>query len=241
MRRLTLLAAALAACALLVLGCGDDDDPAGPEPTVARIAVLDDDSTQVALIPLLRAAGYDVTSLGNYWLYDGDDFAAYDLVIVLDGYDYGNTMADSVQQGLLDFVAGGGVLLATEWATYADTWSLLLPLLPLAYDGDYCDYGAGACVDTLSVDVAHALTAGLPATFTTPPDYIYSFCVENTAATSSNVTVLLTGVNAGAALGIADHGQGHIVHWNMAGVYDGTDIWDANTTRILLNIADFAK
>ncbi|MBE0567192.1 MAG: hypothetical protein IH621_14625 [Krumholzibacteria bacterium] len=241
MRRFALLTAVLAACTLFVLGCGDDDDPTTPRPSATKIAVLDDDSTHVAMVPILEAAGHDVTSLGQYPDYDGDDFSAYDLVIILDGYDYGYELPDSVQQGLLDFVEAGGVLVTTEWSTYSDDWDLLIPALPLAYDGDYCDDGAGACIDTLAVAASHAITAGLPASFPTPPDYTYSFCVENTTSTSSNVTVLLTGQTAGAALGIADHGQGHLVHWNMAGVYDGEDIWDANTTRILRNIASFAR
>ena len=114
-------------------------------------------------------------------------------------------------------------------------------MLPLLYDDGYCDNGGSECVDTLTVDVDHALTEGLDDEFTTPPDYTYSFMVVNDAATSTNVTVLLTGVTAGAALGIGDWGQGHTIHWNSAGCYAGPDIWDENTTRILLNIADFAR
>ena len=51
----------------------------------------------------------------------------------------------------------------------------------------------------------------------------------------------MTGAIGGAGLGVGDWGEGHTIHWNWAGCYDGPDIWDDNTTRILLNIADFAR
>lgn len=240
MRRLALLTAALAACVLFAFGCGDDD-PASPQPQKANIAILDDDSTQVDMTTILRAAGYTVTQLGNYWDYAGTDFSAYDLVFLLDGYDYGYAIADSVQQALLDFVTAGGVLVTTEWATYSDEWNLLIPALPLAYDGDYCDDGDSACIDTVTIDVAHTLTAGLPASFATPPDWTYSFCVENSASTSTNILTLMTGQTSGPSLAMGDYGSGHILHWNMAGTYEGENIWDTNTKRVLTNIADFAR
>ena len=46
--------------------------------------------------------------------------------------------------------------------------------------------------------------------------------------------------NPYSALGVGDLGLGHTIHWSMAGVYDGTDIWSTETERILTNIAAFA-
>jgi hypothetical protein len=212
----------------------------GPGSQPGAVLILDDDSTQVSASAILSAAGFDVTQGGHYWDYTGTNFSAYDLVILLDGYDYGNSVPDSVQQGLLDFVSAGGVLLTTEWLTYDDDLSLILPALPLAYDGDYCDSGAGTCPETYTKVATHAITAGLPASFVTPADWTYSYTSLNASSTSTNVKVLFTGSTSGDALAIGDRGSGHIIHWNMAGVYGGADIWDSNTQKILTNIADFA-
>jgi hypothetical protein len=231
----------LAVLVVLTYGCGDDDPAAPKKDTKARIGVMHDDSTHVSMNAILEGAGYTVTDLGLYEDRTGTDFSDFDLVFMLTGYEYGAELPDSVQQGLLDFMDGGGTLVTTEWLGYSENNDLLIPVLPLSYDDDYCDDGDGACIDTLTVDMDHALTEGLPASFETPPDYTYSFMVVNTAATSTNVMNVLTGSIAGAALGVADWGEGHAIHWNWAGCYEGEDIWDDNTTRILLNIADFAR
>lgn len=240
MRRLTLPAAALAACLLLAWGC-NDDDTTSPPPAKTQIAILDDDSTETAVADILTAAGHDVTLLGHYWEYTDTDFSAYDLVFLLSGYEYGDDVADTVQQGLLEFVSAGGTLVTTEWITYSDNLALIIPTLPLAYGDDYCDEGGGACTDTVTVVADHPITAGLPATFTTPPDWTYSSCVVNAGATSTDVTVLLSGQESGPALAIGTYGSGHVLHWNMGGAYAGPDLWDANTSRILTNLAAYAR
>jgi len=215
----------LASLIFLAIGCGGDDDPATPPvDTKARIAIMHDDSTHVAMTVMLKDAGYEVTDLGLYADYTGTDFSAFDLVFMLTGYEYGADLPDSVQQGLIDFMSDGGTLVTTEWLGYSENNDLLTQMLPLAYDDDYCDDGAGNCVDTITVDVDHALTQGLEATFMTPPDYTYSFMILNASATSTNVMTLMTGAMGGAALGIGDWGSGHSIHWNWAGCYAGPDI-----------------
>ncbi len=239
MRRLPLLAAALAVSLLFIHGCKKDST--APDTWHAKIAILDDDSTGTMLGAILTTAGHDVTNLGSYYDYAGADLGGYDLVFMLSGYEYGWDLADSVQQALLDYVSGGGTLVTTEWITYSGNLDLLDPALPLAYDGGYCDTGGGDCIDTLTVDVRNTITEGLPATFATPPDYTYSYCKVNAASTSSGIQVLLTGQDSGPALAVGAYGSGHILHWNMAGAYEGPDIWDANTSRILTNLALYSR
>jgi hypothetical protein len=224
-------------------GCSDDDDdnPTTPPASKAAIGILHDDSTHVAMIAYLEAEGYDVTNLGFYDEHDGSGLDDIDLLVMLNGYDYGSDLPDTVQQAYLDFMTGGGTMVFTEWFLYDENNEMLSEVNPLAYTDDYCDDGEGACIDTLSVDVVHELTNGLPNTFTTPDDYTYSFLILNEDATSTNAQVLISGVIGGAMLGVADLGQGHCIHWNNGGVYDGEDIWDANTLMILENIVDFAK
>jgi len=226
----------------VAIGCSDGDDVVNPPPEeMARIAFMHDDLTHVAMIIALEAAGYEVTDLGLYSDYTGTDFSDYDLVFMLTGYEYGEELPETVQQGLLDFMFNGGTLVTTEWLTYSENNELLTQTLALAYNDDYCDDGDGECIDTITVDVDHPLTQGLDATFTTPPDYTYSFMTLNEAATSENAMNLLTGVNAGAVLGIGEWGSGYTIHWNWSGCYGGTDIWNTNTTQIMMNIVDFAR
>lgn len=215
-------------------------DAVGPQ-----VLILEDDGTEDAMATILTGAGCDVTMGGLYYDYVETDFSAYDLVILLYGVDYGYGIDSDVQQGLKDFVQAGGVLLTTEWLTYQGTgetdWATLIDLLPLAYDDDYCDNGAGECVETYTKLVDHAVTEGLPATFSTPGDWVYSFQVVNATSVASNIQVLFEGSISGAALGIGDFGTGHVLHWSMGGEYEGSDIWSTETSRILTNIADFSE
>ncbi len=197
---------------------------------------------QVDVQAILEDAGYTVTLVGLYYDYTGTDFSDYNLVIILYGYD----IAANVQQALKDFVDAGGVLLTTEWLTYSavtdDDLNLetLVELLPLAYNDDYCDSG-GSCAETYTKKVDHPITEGLPANFVTPVDWTYSYQVVNTTSVASNIQVLFEGATSGAALGIGDFGAGHSIHWSMAGIYGGSDLWASGTERILTNIAAFAE
>lgn len=242
-----LLVAALGACG--------DEDPISPvdiieeeeveeEVLPTAILILHDDSTHVEASQVLADAGSEVTDGGPYWEYTGTDFDAYDLVILLDGYEYGYEMMAGVEQALLDYVSDGGVLLTTDWMGYdyrsgGGYFETLYPALPLIYEDDYCDVGEGSCQETYTVAASHPITEGLPSTFTTPSDWTYSMAAPNSAGT--NVVVLFSGSGSGAAMAVGDRGRGHFVHWSMAGVYGGAEIWDANTEMILNNVAAFAN
>ncbi len=209
-----------------------------------RVLILEDGGTENSVETILDNAGYTVTMGGPYDEYDGTDFSAFDLVLLLNGYYYGDTLQAGVQQGLKDFVSAGGVLMTTEWLTYegtgVDYWDTLMGILPLTYNDDYCDAGAGVCPETYTKMVDHPITEGLPASFLTPPDWTYSFQAVNSSSLATNIKVLFEGSNSGSAIGVGDFGLGHTIHWSMAGVYGGTDIWSTETTRILTNIAAFA-
>jgi hypothetical protein len=229
-----LLAPALA----LAVACGSDStDPLDGAPTA--ILILDDDSTQVQVDSILTAEGFDVTLGGYFGDWTSTDFSGYALVILLNGYDYGDPIPDTVQQAMLDFATAGGTLLTTEWLGYSEQDSLLLAALPLAYDGTFCD--SSGCAETYTRGAIHPITEGVAASFLTPSEWNYSYTVVNATSTSSNITVLYVGSTSGPALAIGDYGSGHILHWNMAGEYVGPDIWDANTAGILTNIASYAQ
>lgn len=208
-----------------------------------RILILDDNGSSGGFERILGDAGYTYTNGGYYEDYTNTDFSAYDLVILLYGYDYGYEIDLDVQAALKTWVQAGGVLLTTEWFTYSyddvdiDT---LLEILPLTYNDDYCDDGGGVCPETYTRMVDHPVTAGLPATFVTPDDWTYSFLAVNPTSLATDIQVLFEGSNSGAALGVGTFGSGHTLNWSMAGEYDGSDIWSAETERIVENIAAFA-
>jgi len=242
MRHLT--AAFLATLAIGSVACseGDPTGPANLPP--GEVLILHDDSTHVQVTAILEDAGFNVTDGGRYDAYDGADLGVYDLVIFLDGYEYDLGMSDAGQQGLLDFAAGGGVLLVTEWLAYNiyfGDYPVLSPALPLVSQNGYCDNGGGQCIETYTPAAVHPVIAGIPTSFATPTDWTYSELMMNVATTSSNPRALFNGSGSGVALAVADRGAGHIFQWNMGGVYGGDDIWDANTEQILVNIAEFSR
>ncbi len=220
------------------------DDDIELDTITTRVLILEDGGTEVSVRTILTDAGYTVTMGGLYDEYTGTDFSAFDLVLLLNGIYYGDTLEAGVQQGLKDFVSAGGVLMTTEWLTYegtgVDYWDTLMDILPLTYNDDYCDESDGVCPETYTKRVDHPITEGLPATFLTPSDWTYSFQAVNSSSLANNIQVLFEGSTSGSALGVGDFGLGHTIHWSMAGAYGGTDIWSTETTRILTNIAAFA-
>lgn len=229
--------ALLVALLATTASCSDSTGPTGP----ATILILGDAGSEAAVGDILTNAGNTVTQGGHYKDYSATAFGDYDLVIVLDGVDYGYTMQAGVEQALLDYVSAGGTLLTTEWMAYSGNLTLLLAALPLAYQDDYCDNGDGECNETYTRKTAHTITGGVPASFATPADWTESVMAVNGASTSTNITVLYTGSIGGPALAVATRGSGRLVQWNMATEYGGDRIWDVNTRKILTNIARYSQ
>ncbi len=240
MPRRMLICLTMLSMVLLISACSDDDpDPvSSPQPTVARVLVLEDGGTEDSLYVVLGSAGFNVTHGGPYTDYHNTDLSAYDLVILLNGVDYGETIEDSIQQAMKDYVTAGGVLLTTEWALEEGYWDILESFMPVAYDDDY-DYASETYVKL----VDHEITAALPDTFETNSDWSYVNMIElaDGATASTNRTVLCKGLLGGPALVIGDLGTGHIIHWAMAGEYNGSDIWSDEVKQIFVNIANFSK
>jgi hypothetical protein len=232
------LARALLVVAFVTAGsCSDSSGPSGP----AEILILNDGGSEAAIADLLTTAGNNVTQGGYYSDYTGTDFSDYDLVILLNGLDYGEDLQAGVEQALLDYVSAGGTLMVTEWLAYSETQALIIAALPLAYQNDYCDQGDGDCNETYTRDANHTITNGVPDSFETPADWSLSFMAVNATSTSTNITVLFTGSIGGPALAVATRGSGRLVQWNMGTEYAGDEIWDANTSKILTNIAQYSR
>lgn len=229
---LLLLAAVLS---LALLSACSKDDPTSPQSSPLKVLVMSDAGTEDHVLVALAAAGMD-TARGGPWQDDpGLDLTAFDVVVLLNGSDYFHQQADSVQQEYVDYVAGGGGLVVTEWFNYYQSRNPLLgAIMPVLQDSDY-DYD----METLYPVPGNPLAAGLPATFDTGPDWSWITLVPDTTA-AKQATVAVTGKLGGPAVVTGVHGQGRVVAWGMAGVYEGDDIWTGGVDQLLDQIVQWA-
>jgi hypothetical protein len=185
-----------------------------------NVLILDDDyGTEVS--DDLISRGHTVTSVPHYdW--DGTNPAptGFDLILHLDGYEYGYDFADAAAAGtaLQDFVSLGGVFATTEWLAYdmADGYKLELdPIVPF----DYTTYvGYDYSGDYTVTSPSHPLTAGLPATWAAAVDADGGVC--NTLKAGATVLVTRTFDYSDPAACPAD-----VPALVSMGVGSGTAIW----------------
>ena len=226
---------------LLALACSEDE-PTAPIPAVpAKVLILEDGGTEDSLFKILDSAGFDVTLGGLFQNYTGTNFSAYDLVILLNGFDFSYEMVDSVELGLKNYVTGGGVLLVTEWMCYTIVhfgFNLILDsILPVESDG----HSVGG-VETYYKESNHDITAGLPDSFVTKATWSISEVFPNSRTQTTDYTVLFSGKSyGGAAMTMGTLGSGRVIHWSMAGQFGGPDIWIPEVRRLFINIAAFSK
>jgi hypothetical protein len=196
------------------------------------VLILEDDGTEDSVYAILTANGINSTLGGNYWEYTGAGIDQYDLVIFLCGVYYGEYMDSSVQQIICDYVFNGGKLLTTEWIAYEyDLYPLIYEILPIVYNDDW-----GYDEETYHKNINHPVTVNLPDSFVVPLDWSYSWTLRDTTPAKQAVTIY-TGSSSGDAVVLGKHGTGEIIHWNMAGQYDGDDIWSPEVKTLLKNIA----
>lgn len=187
---------------------------------------------------ILEEAGMDAEFGGLYWEWDGSGLDDVSPFFFLTGYEYNETVADSVQEALVDFVSAGGGIMTTEWMLYetgGGYYDMITAMAPSLYDDDYDYY-----TETYTVAVpAHPIAQGLPASFATPDDaWSYSLTVADPTP-SKQATVVITGSASGDAVVAGKYGLGRTVHWNMAGQNEGEEIWSTEVRQILVNIAKY--
>lgn len=199
------------------------------------VLILEDDGTEDSVYSILTANGINTTLGGNYWEYTGAGINQYGLVIFLCGVDYGETMDTSVQQIIRDYVFNGGKLLTTEWIAYGvyDYYPLIYEILPVVYNDDW-DY----IEETYYKQLNHPISLSLPDSFVVPVDWSYSFTLRDTTPSKQALTIF-TGSESGDAVVLGRYGSGEIIHWNMAGQYDGDSIWSPEIKTLLINIVRY--
>ena len=235
MRKTLLTGLVLLLVAFLFNACSNSvSSKRGP----AKILVLDDGGTEDSLYVVLDSAGFEVTDGGLYYEYTGTDFSMYDLVILLNGIDYGETIEDSIQQAMKDYVTAGGNLLTIEWLLEEDNYDILKSFMPVAYNNDY-DYHAETYVKMAN----HPITAAIPDTFMTYDGWtsIYMTELDDASTECTNRIVLFKGLKSGPAVTMGNLGKGHIIHWAMAGAYRGQNIWSDEVKQIFINIGKFSQ
>lgn len=199
------------------------------------VLILEDDGTEDSVYSILTANGINTTLGGNYWEYTGAGINQYGLVIFLCGVDYSETMDTSVQQIIRDYVFNGGKLLTTEWIAYGvyDYYPLIYEILPVVYNDDW-DYNE----ETYYKQLNHPISLSLPDSFVVPVDWSYSFTLRDTTPSKQALTIF-TGSESGDAVVLGRYGSGEIIHWNMAGQYDGDSIWSPEIKTLLINIVRY--
>ena len=150
-------------CALLtLLVCG-------PIVGAVDVLLLGDDYAETQVQVALEAAGHVVTYAGLYFEWDGvtPDVSDFDVVVFLDGYEYGHELQPMAATALESFVAQGHGLVMTEWVAWdVCVFNKVLAvrnLMPVTMP-DCNDYDAGETWTVL--DPNHPLAAGVPPTWT---------------------------------------------------------------------------
>jgi hypothetical protein len=131
-------------------------------------------------------------------------------------------------------VNAGGVLFSTEWISWSGaTNQIINDILPVTYGG-FWDNGGEVYTKT----AVHDISDGLPSSFDLPVEWSYSATEVDTAA-SKHAIIIFHGSESGDAVCTGDFGSGKVIHWNMGGHYNGTNIWTENVRRLMLNIVNY--
>ena len=200
-----------------------------------QVLILEDGGSENGVYTIYSRSGFKTSLGGKHWEFDGKDLTNYDLVILLTGNDYAEGMSLATQKKLIEFVENGGTLLLTEWTTFL---SKLYPVLnrwsPASYNGSW---NVGQEQYTVLGD--HPITKNLPREFLVPETWS-SASVSLNNKPRQNATCLIEGSTSNVAMSIRPIDKGHIIHWSMAGVYGGDNIWSEEIKQIFINIGDFA-
>ena len=199
------------------------------------VLILEDDGTEDSVYAVLTSEGINTTLGGNYWEYTGTGINQYGMVIFLCGVEYGEPMDSSVQQIIRNYVFSGGKLLTTEWIAYGeyDYYPLIYEILPVVYNDDWDYYE-----ETYYKQLNHPISLSLPDSFVVPVDWSYSFTVRDTTQSKQALTIF-KGSESGDAVVLGRYGAGEIIHWNMAGHYDGDSIWSPEIKTLLINVVRY--
>jgi hypothetical protein len=206
------------------------DEPVGP----LQVLLLGDGGSETQVETALVNAGYEVTTIPRYVDWDGvaPNVADFDVVIYLDGKEFGMGLVPAADAALADFVAAGGGLVRTEWSVWAGLVNPLTdPLLPLTYAGFY-RYGTSRATDWTVVLPGHPLAAGVDPVWRDLGDY-------SLATPDATATVVVETDDGWPLVTTGSDAGGTVVHINHALTYRGFNL-DPNVLQLFVNAAAFA-
>ncbi len=201
-----------------------------------NVLLLGDGDAETQVQPALESAGHTVTFAGVYYDWDGvsPDVNDFDVVVMLDGYDYGSALQSAAATALESFVAGGCGLVMTEWTAY-DVCSgykgaIVGNLLPVTM----ADCGAYGYDDTWTVDLpSHELASGLPASWTDGAGW-------STVSAKAGATTVVSGAAGNPLVVTSDANGGRVVYLNHDMTYTLSTI-NPNAMQVIVNAVDFAS
>lgn len=203
------------------------------EARAANVLLLGDNGGETEVQTALENAGHDVTLVNPYYDWDGVNPSAgdFDVVILLNGEDYGSPLQAAADAAIERHVRRGCAFVATEWVAWdvceGNKSSDLGALLPVTSAPD-CDFDYG---DTWTVAApGDPLANGLPAQWT--DDAGYSIVTPRPGA-----TVIVTGTDGNPMLTRWERFGGPVIHLNHDVTYTTTQV-DANALQVLVNAAD---
>ena len=213
----------------------DDGSQPAPQPvsTSARVLLLGDGDAEDEVQTALEAAGFDVTLVDYYYDWDGvtPDVNDFDVVVLLDGDDYGYELYEAAGDALQAFVAKGCGFVMTEWTAYdvcsVDKTGAIVDLMPVTSVPD-CDYDYD--LDWL-VTGTHALTSNVPTSWT---DVAGSSLVDPYPGT----IVLMRAPDDTPLLSFSTELGGAVIHLNHDMRYDISI--EPNALQLLVNAVGFA-
>jgi len=207
--------------------------PPAPLKAAARVLLLGDGDAETQVDAALDAAGHPTTLGPIYYDWDGaapdpDDF---DMIVMLDGYDYGYELQAAASERLGHFVAQGCGLLLTEWTAYDVCYEyktgVVADLMPTSSVPD-CNYDYGMnWVRTF----AHPLTAGVAAS--------WADGVASGFVTAAPGAIVIAHVGGYPALTYDTRHRGTVVHVNHDMTYSESVI-NPNVLQMMVNAVAFA-
>jgi hypothetical protein len=202
----------------------------------ADVLLLGDNEAETQVQTALQNAGHKVTYGGLYYNWDGvtPNPNHFDVIVALDGEDYGYDFTSNAETALSGFVARGCGLVFTEWTAYDvcgdDKSDVIGQLMPVTMSS-CSSYGYSNTWTVLNA--AHPLITGVPASWSDDAGW-------STVNAKSGSSVLISGINSNPLLTFSTANGGTVVHINHDMTYT-TDTIDPHALQLIVNAVNYSS
>lgn len=201
-----------------------------------NVLILEDGGTQDSVYAILNRTGlFNLTLGGPYYTYTGNNINNFNVIIFLNGVEWSFSMADSVQQKIVNRVSQGAGLFTIEWVSWNSTYGIIENIIPVTTDATYIEN----TTETLTkLANTHPVANNLPSSFQLFGFHSFTLEVRDTNPAKQAVSVF-QGSWSGSAVTAGIWNSGKTVHWSSAGHYSSNNIWDNNSRQLLVNIVRY--